>query len=535
MIDANMHITRRRFVEAAACTGAAALAATSVAVADEVEGAQYEIAETRDVDVVVVGSGNAGVAAAVAASDEGASVLLLEKLSITGGNGNYTYGPSGFDTKWSKAAGVEYDYREAVIEDQHMFNYIPNIHYYIDMATNSAANLEWVEAHGVPISSVVDNYKGGNPTAHYWGEHGGEIDPVNGRQGSGTIYISGMIAAAEANGCEVLTETPAVDLVMDGARVAGVIARRADGTYMQVNAKATILATGGFAADRDLMSRVGRKDEVVSVYTFCSGCTGDGYKLAMKAGAFDTLSNVGFIEQPAFAEMGLAENKAMEQGLSAEYYPNENDEHPVWQILKMGKCVWVNEQGERFAAEDVANPDGGVAGWATNAFVSQRKSFAVIDAAIMAELGDACMDLMRSANEYGTKFEGETLEELAGNMGVPYEALKATVDRYNELCDAGEDSDFGKASDLLVKIGDGPYFATQLGTSPLCSIGGVRVNRQMQACDIDWNPIEGLYVIGVDSFPFYTQMYYFQLPGSAVAFELHSGIVAAQHAVANMA
>lgn len=80
-------------------------------------------------------------------------------------------------------------------------------------------------------------------------------------------------------------------------------------------------------------------------------------------------------------------------------------------------------------------------------------------------------------------------------------------------------------------IGEGPYFATQLGVSPLCSTGGVRVNRQMQACDVDWNPIEGLYVLGVDSFPFYTQMYYFQLPGSAVAFELHSGLVAARHAV----
>ena len=82
-----------------------------------------------------------------------------------------------------------------------------------------------------------------------------------------------------------------------------------------------------------------------------------------------------------------------------------------------------------------------------------------------------------------------------------------------------------------MSIGEGPYFATQLGVSPLCSTGGVRVNRQMQACDVDWNPIEGLYVLGVASFPFYTQMYYFQQPGSAVAFEVHWGLVAARHAV----
>ena len=78
-----------------------------------------------------------------------------------------------------------------------------------------------------------------------------------------------------------------------------------------------------------------------------------------------------------------------------------------------------------------------------------------------------------------------------------------------------------------MKIGEGPYFCTQLGVSPPCSIGGVLVNRQMRACDVNRDVIPGLYVIGVDSFAFYTQMYYFQLSGSAVAFELRSGLVAA--------
>ena len=165
----------------------------------------YDIAETKEVDVVVVGSGNAGMAAAVEAAELGATTLLLEKEAILGGNGNHTYGPSGFDTKYSRAAGVTYDYREAVVEDQRMFNYIPNIRYYIDMAEASSDNIDWVAEHGVPISSVVDNYKGGNPTMHYWGEDGGTIDPVHGRVGSGTVYIAGMQATAESLGVEILT------------------------------------------------------------------------------------------------------------------------------------------------------------------------------------------------------------------------------------------------------------------------------------------------------------------------------------------
>lgn len=505
--------------------------AASSASTEGPEEASYSITETKDVDIVVVGAGNSGMTAAVEAAEQGATVLLLEKLSALGGNGNFTYGPSGFNTKYSKAAGVTYDYRDAVIEDQRMFNYIPNIHYYIDMAEASSDNIDWVADHGVPISHVVDNYKGGNPTAHYWGEDGGVVDPVKGRLGSGTIFISGMQVAAEAAGVEILTSTPAVDIIMNGEEVAGVIAQRENGDCIQVNTTtAVILATGGIAGNPELMKKVGRADDVVTTYTFTPGTTGDGYLFAMKAGAFDTSSNIGFIEQPAFAEMGYAEDKAREQDLGAEYFPNANDAHPVWNILKLGKCIWVNENGERFADESVAKPDGGVAGWATNAFVSQRKSFAIIDKAITDMLGQDCMDLMLGANEHNTKFQADTLEELALQMDIDPQKLQETISRYNELCASGKDVDFGKYEEGLIPIGDGPYFATQLGTSPLCSIGGVRVNRNMQAVDVNWIPIKGLYVIGVDSFSFYTQMYYFQLPGSAVAFELHSGLVAARHA-----
>lgn len=538
------NLDRRNFIKGSILTGALGAAGVLTACSPSSESTEeevisteevtsYDISETKEVDVVVVGAGNSGLTAAVEAANLGATVLLLEKEAIIGGNGNYTYGPSGFNTKWSIAAGVDYDYRTAAIEDQRMFNFFPNIMYYIDMAQASGENIEWVESQGIPISDVVDNYKGGNPTMHYWGEDGGTI--VDGKRvGSGAIFTAGMAEAAEAQGVEILMSTPAVDIVMEDTRVAGVIAQADNGDYIQVNAKATMFATGGICGNQDLMTKQGRPDPVISPYTFAAGTTGDGYLLSMKAGAFDTSATIGFIEQPGFAEMGLAEQYAREQDLPADYRPNSNDDHPVWDILKLGKCIWVNDQGERFADESAAKPDGGVAGWATNAIMSQIKSFAVIDQAIQDSLGQDCMDLMRSANESNTKFEGDTLEELASAMGIDYDTLQATIDRYNEVCASGTDEDFGKWEEGLVPIGDGPYFATQLGVTPLCSTAGVRVNRQMQATDVNWDPIEGLYVIGVDSFPFYSQMYYFQLPGSAVAFELHSGLVAARHVAENL-
>jgi fumarate reductase flavoprotein subunit len=492
----------------------------------------YDISETRDVDVVVVGSGISGLAAAVESAELGARTLLLEKESVLGGNGGFTYGPSGFNTRYSRAAGVEFDYHDAVKEEQQLFNYIPNVRYYIDMAEASSDNIDWVAEHGVAFLDVVDNYKGGNPTAHYWA---GESDPALGRIGYGGNYVSGMQAAAEAAGVEILLGSPAVDVVMDGSDVVGVIAQQGENTYLQVNAKAVIIGTGGWCANRELLSTKGRGDEVIYAYTFNQGMTGDGWALAMKAGAFDTSDRIGFIEQPAFAEMGLAESKANIAGASSDYYPNRNDNHPVWNILKMGKCIWVNEEGERFADESCGRPEGGVAGWATCAITSQRRSYAVIDKALIDMLGKDCMDFLMSANEHNTKFQADTIEELAASANINVEGLKAAIERYNGFCEQGADIDFGKHAEALVPLGEGPYFATQLGVTSLCSIGGVRITRQMQAADKDWNPIKGLYVIGVDSFPFYTQMYYFQLPGSACAFELHSGLVAARHAAGTLA
>ena len=177
-----------------------------------------------------------------------------------------------------------------------------------------------------------------------------------------------------------------------------------------------------------------------------------------------------------------------------------------------------------------------MAGWATGAIVSQRKAYAICDANISQNiLGQESIDIMlENANYFNTKFQADTLEELAGQLGIDPQKLQETVDHDNEVVESGVDSDFGKWEEGLVAIGEGPYFATQLAVSPLCSIGGVRVDRQMRACDVNWDAIPGLYVVGVDSFPFYTQMYYYQLPGSACAYELHSGLTAARHVVENL-
>ena len=96
----------------------------------------------------------------------------------------------------------------------------------------------------------------------------------------------------------------------------------------------------------------------------------------------------------------------------------------------------------------------------------------------------------------GKAFQADTLEELAEKMDVPYENLKATVDRYNELCALGDDPDFGKRPELLTTIVKPPFTAVKMGASLLDVMGGCLTNTELNVLDADYQPIPGLYAIG---------------------------------------
>ncbi len=487
-------------------------------------GSAREIAETIDVDVVVVGAGNAGMPAAVEAAEQGAKTLLLEKAANLGGNGVFTFGPCGFQTRYSKASGIDLDYHEVLAGELNRYSYRNDIRFFMDMAEASSGNIEWVADHGVAFADKVDNYKGGYPTMHYFA---GEDAPGGGRTAHGANYIAGMQAAAEKAGVEIMTSTPAVDILQDeSGAVTGVVAERSDGTFLQVNASAVILATGGWNGNPDMMRKQGRGNPLVHAYAYSSDQSGDGWAFATKAGAHDLSREAGYVVQPMLSENIVVCNEPDS--------PMFHDEHPIWKIVKCGIGMWVNDRGERFVDEALGHPETGLATWATNAIVAQKRCCIVIDQAIADDLGQECMDWIFSVNEQNTKVVGETLDELAANGGFDADILKAEVERYNSFCAAGVDGDFGKRTDALVPLSKGPYYAFQLCELSMCSFGGVRINRSMQALDSDWNEIPGLYVIGVDSLPFYQSFYYFNMPGSAIAFEIHSGLVAARHAVSHL-
>lgn len=231
------NLSRRSFLQGAGATAAVVATAGMLAgcSANSSEGNEdssaagasavaYEPAESMDVDIVVVGAGSSGVAAAVQAAELGATTLLLEKNTKCGGNGQLTEGMFALNSQMQKDLGVGDDvtFRQIIAAEQEFFNYRINALLWKDMVGVSGDDIDWMASHGVKFSGVVDNYHGlGKFDCFHWFE-----------DGKGSNYIDPMVASAESMGATVMTETSALDLIVENGQVKGLYAEKSDGPIL---------------------------------------------------------------------------------------------------------------------------------------------------------------------------------------------------------------------------------------------------------------------------------------------------------------
>ena len=446
-----------------------------------------QISETFEADLVVVGAGNAGCVAAVSAVEDGASVILLQKDDKVLCHGD-VWAANG--TKVQKEAGVEVDGWDVINS--------------IDLTSENRAKTEvlrnWVKYSGevadwltekinatdlgpVIVDVPVEASEEWNfvwPVTHLMGG-------ANGRHNTFPEFIQGMIDGTQSELLDVHYASPAVQLQTDeGGRVTGVIAQRTeDESYILCKAsKAVILAAGDYGNDLEM------RDEFMPyavglppAYSTMSD-TGDGIKMGYWIG--------GAIQTPPHA-------------CNIHYDPGINV--PEYQ----GTLVpWlrVNKNGERFSnedrpyellyAKDVAQPDG-------MHFQVFDDNYAtdVEDMGVGGTMRGVWTDIVPQALEAGDLYTGNTLEELADSMGIPADAFVATVERYNELCDAGYDEDFGKQAARLKPIRKAPFYAFARQASCLTPLCGLEVNGDMQVLSQEGNVIEGLYAAGNNSGNFF--------------------------------
>jgi len=481
-----------------------------------------EIKETVEADVVVVGAGLSGLSAATRAAEEGAKVVVIEKgKSWTGRGGHFGV----VESRVMREASIVNDkYQLAREWISRCGNRVREELVWLFMNQSGPA-MDWfldkAEAAGLKVG-LLDSYYKGEIYREYPGTHmffGGPMMKEGKEPGQDVSLV--LYNEATKLGVTFYFETPAVQLVKEGDRVTGVIAKAADGYKKFKAAKGVILATGDIGGDKEMcevFAPIALKANG-SQYTPVGQNTGDGHKMAMWVGA------------------------------SMEDAPFPTTIHPQAFAWLSYFFLFVNQEGKRFMNEDIwpqaksiaAMNQPGKGPWAYSIFDSKwpeevKASLPYGGSLFWDSMGrligqewtpDADKKTIQKYVEEGkVGWMADTLEELAEKIEVPVDNFVATVKRYNELARAKKDVDFGKRPELLTTIEKPPFYALKFGGALLVVNGGVNVDNKLRVLDKNYKPIPGLYAVGNTAGGLYGVDYPTIIPGNSHGRALTWGYVA---------
>ena len=503
-------ISRRSFVAAAATlatAGACAASAQASETGASTSDTAPEAARVIEADIVICGAGLSGLAAAVEAADRGIKAVCLEKSTSVGGGGAGVEGIFAVGSALQREQGIEIDKAAVFRHEMEFAQNRPDGVLWRDLIGAAAGNIDWLCEHGVEFSGLVNDYGGLFPTMHWFD---GNVAAVG--------YVPPMQQAAENGGVEFLLETSATGLIQDGeGQVTGVIAQGPDGT-VQVNARAVIVATGGFGSNTDMLEKAGWPLDHLSQIGF-PGHDGDGISMCVAAGGADRTSDACYLAGAGIE--GLAAQGATATALTFG-----------------GPFLWVNREGERVINEDFAASNMmNIAVplqvqreiWCLANQATIEAALASSDNASAHDTGVAPQDEIDAAVEAGGILRGDSVEELATQAGIDSAALADTLERYNELAAKGVDEDCGKDPSQMIAINEAPYYLYRLDPNVLVTIGGVDTNRNMQVIDAQGEPIDGLYAIGVDGVRLYRHVYPINCGATCCGNNVNSGRTAVRH------
>ncbi len=489
---------------------ALALALAMPAGADWVRPAGTVETWDEEADFVIVGFGLAGAAAAVEAHDidPNAKVVVLEKMPESLAGGNSIASGQTFIVP-SEAAVADFKlYLQACNEP----NAIPDE--YLNWLVNGfATQLPWIE--GVAESAGYEaGYVGGGELK--WGSMVLEFDSFPGssfdgasahlrKKNSGAFENGGVwrcfAEAAKARNIEVRYENPAVSLVQDPVtrEVSGVVATDSEGKeYTIKSAKGVLLACGGYENNLEMQRDFHGMDEVYTAGT--PGNTGDGIKMLMEAGAKiwhmkNQTQSGGFwlgIKVPEheatfMRNFSMAGNSWIEVDSDNNRFYNEAYGYHRQHMKYMEYGRYVDLPHERalpvhLIFDEATREAGSIA--------SQWLSWPTTTEGYMWS-SDNLAEI-----EKGWIVKADTVAELAEKIGRDPEALQATIERYNELCEKGADEDFGRDPEKMAKIEKGPFYAVAITPTLVATTGGAKRDTAGRVLDWNENPIPGLYEAG---------------------------------------
>lgn len=478
---------------------AEALRAVAVEGGEDTEGA---VLADSEVDVLVIGGGGAGLSAALSASQGGASVILVEKLSALGGN---TFRCGGAfntadperqkDIQMTEALSsavekvlahedVSEDHAKLKAEVQKQWDeykasgstalfdtpewhalqsidagdYEGNVELVRTLTSNTLDTLNWLTDNGVEWTDQVSTVVGA-----LWNRS--HQTPNN----SGADIIAALEQNTTASGVEIYLDTKAEELIVEDRRVAGAVITNSAGDKVTVKAgKGVIMATGGFSANVEMRVKYNKQWEDIgeSLATNNSpGATGDGIVMGEAVGA--NLVGMGWIQL-------MPLNGVSGGGISG--YVNSS--------------LYCNKEGKRFVAEDQRRDV-----LAAAVLAQTDKLFYIVCDQKEAELRGLTPEVLSYMVDNGLLYSGETIAELAENMGVPADALEQTVKEFNEAVKADKPDEFGRTT-WENTIETGPFYAPSFSPAVHHTMGGLEINGNAEVINTDGEVIPGFYAAG---------------------------------------
>jgi fumarate reductase flavoprotein subunit len=484
--------------------------------------------ENLKTDVVVIGTGGAGSAAALTAAEGGARVIVFEEKRFYGGISNMGMEIFATESKMQRQNNIPFTRDDAFKIFMERTRWRADARLVRAFIDKTASTIEWLQQQGVELEiSPFSLHPDSRVCTHL-------VKTPTGRAGSPGAFATMMKilrGKIEEKGVEIQFSTPVKKLAKEGGKITGLVAEDKSGATVQINAGAVIIASGGYLNNKEMLKKYGGFELGCDLFLMePMELNGDGIRMAWEVGA-------------AAGEMGVPVMSGVPEprGLPPE-------------TMNLGfigfqPCLWINQDGARFIDEG-----NFITEFRANAITRQKNScaYAILDGntkkyfeeegldflPVLAPYTERSTDIdgiIKIARDGGHQnvFVADSLSELGSEIVVNPDVLQKTVDEYNKFCEKGYDDLFAKNPKYLRPVKQPKFYAFRVRAMGYTTLGGIKINERTNVVDTEGEVIPGLYAAGdvANEAMSYDTSLTHVLRGGPMSFALNTGRMAGENAL----
>lgn len=406
-------------------------------------------------DIIIVGAGGAGMSAALEAKEKGMNPVIFEKMPIAGGNTmKSSSGMNASQTKFQKEQGIEDNndlFYEETLKGGHGTNDTEMLRFFVD---NSASAIEWLDSIGIRLNNITIT-GGMNEKRTHRPEDGSAV---------GQYLVNGLVKNVQEKEIPLFVNANVTEITEKDGKVNGVKVLFNNNDEKTIAADAVVVTTGGYGANMDMIGEV-RSDLKGLVTTNQEGSTGDGIKMIEKLGGVTV---------------------DMDQ-IQVHPTVQQDNSYLIGEAVRGEGAILVSSEGKRFTNE-LDTRDNVTA--AINK-LPEKSAYLVFDSGVKSRA-----KAIEQYEKMGFVIQGDSIEALAQEIGVPADELTATLNTWNNAVKNKEDAEFGRTTAMDNDLSGAPYYAIKIAPGIHYTMGGVKINTNTEVLNKDGQPIPGLFAAG---------------------------------------